>query len=146
MSGGGEVHVNFDTKSRKQGMLRTTLYSNYKPPTFKMKISDFCKIGKLHMLLGFSSYNFFTTSVYLNAGEKASNKERCNRIINWIKAQVYNPSSITDDDLSDDKDLFIYLDNDDPVISQILSLGVTNGGYAGRFTHVGENQYMWKNN
>ena len=150
MRGGGEVHVNFDTKKfGRSGFLRTTLYSHddkhkNKIPKFRIKISDFCKIGKLHDILNLGSFEYFQNA----SNNNSSVKDRCDKIKKFIKESSMPPNSgnnqrspITDDDLSDDKDLLIYLDKGAHPYD-ILMLG-KHDGYNGHFEFLYADQYMW---
>jgi hypothetical protein len=139
--GAGDLFLIFKDKDNRAIYITTYPKRDIETPTsfilFRMKLHDYCNIKRIHELINLASTMFFETR---------TGSERFIAIKHLLLAfsKQNEANNGTDrertriEDLTDDRDLYIYVQHDSVSIADLISLR-----YNGHFNKINDLEYNW---
>ena len=138
--GAGDLFLIFTGKDDRAIYITTYPKRDIVTPTsfilFRMKLHDYCNIKRIHELINLASTIFFET----HTSEKCINIKRF--LLHFSKGNLANEGTDREKtclkDLTDDRDLYIYVQHDSVSIADLISLR-----YNGHFNKINDLEYNW---
>jgi len=138
--GAGDLFLIFTGKDNRVIYITTYPKRDIGTPTsfilFRMKLKDYCTIKRIHELINLASTIFFET--------RTSERFRSIKdfLLDFSKGNQANKGTDRErtrlEDLTDDRDLYIYVQHDSVSIADLISLRDN-----GRFNKINDLEYNW---